>query len=61
MGNDNKNSNKDNHATTQILVFLCMVICLISLWFSFNTYYMVKNYIDIESGRVSRSEVISIN
>lgn len=54
------NSNKDNHSTTQILVFLCLIICLISLWFSFNTYYMVKNYIDIESGRVTRAEVMSI-
>lgn len=58
MENENKpNSNKDNHATTQILVFLCMLICLGILWFSVNTFYMVKNYIDIESGRVNRAEV----
>lgn len=61
MGNDNKsNSNKDNHATTQILVFLCMLICLVSLWFSVNTFYMVKNYIDVESGRVNRAEAIHL-
>lgn len=59
MGKDN-NRNNDNHSTTQMLVFLCLIICLVSLWFSFNTYYMVKNYIDIESGRISRAEVMSI-
>lgn len=59
MSNDN-NSNRDNHATTQILIFCCLLICLVSLWFSFNTYYMMKNYIDIESGKVTRSEVMII-
>ncbi len=59
MGNDN-NSNKDNHSITQMLIFLCLIICLVSLWFSFNTYYMVKNFIEIENDRINRSEVTSI-
>lgn len=59
MGNDN-NGNKDNHSITQMLIFLCLIICLVSLWFSFNTYYMVKNFIEIENGRINRSEVTSI-
>lgn len=58
MENENKNNNnEDNHATTQILLFLCIIICLISLWFSANTFYLVKNYINIESGKVNRAEV----
>lgn len=50
-------SNKENHSITQILVFLCLLICIVSLWFSVNTYYMIKNYIDVESGRVNRTQV----
>ena len=62
MGNDNKsNSNKDNHATTQILVFLCMLICLVSLWFSINTYYMIKNSVNVENDRVNRTQVTIID
>lgn len=53
--------NKDNHSISHLLIALVLIISLISLYFSINTFYTVKNYIDIETGKVQRTEVIHIN
>lgn len=53
--------NKDNHSISHLLITLVLIISLISLYFSINTFYTVKNYIDIETGKVQRTEVIHIN
>lgn len=61
MGNDNNtNLNNDNHSITHILLTICFLLTLVSLWFSINTYFMIKDQIDIQSGKVNRDEVIVI-
>lgn len=58
--NKNTNLNNDNHSITHIILTLCLIICLITLWFSVNTYFRLNDYIDIQSGKVNRAEVIVI-
>ena len=63
MGKDNYNEeklNKDNHSVTHILLTICFLISLVTLWFSINTYFMIQNQIDVQSGRVNRSAVFVI-
>lgn len=63
MGNDNNNNNlnNDNHSITHILLVICFLISLATLWFSINTYFMIQDEIDIQSGKVNRTEVIVID
>lgn len=63
MGKDNYNEeklNKDNHSVTHILLTICFLLILVDLWFSINTYFMIQNQIDVQSGRVNRSKVYII-
>ena len=63
MGKDNYNAeklNKDNHSVTHILLTICFLLILVDLWFSINTYFMIQNQIDVQSGRVNRSKVYII-
>lgn len=53
--------NKDNHSISHILITIVIIISLISLYFSINTFYTVKNYIDVETGKVQRTEVIHVD
>lgn len=62
MGNDNNknNLNNDNHSVTHIMLTICFLISLVTLWFSINTYFMIQNEIDIKNGKVNKTEVIVI-
>lgn len=63
MSKDNYNEeklNKDNHSVTHILLTICFLLILVDLWFSINTYFMIQNQIDVQSGRVNRSKVYII-
>lgn len=62
MANDNNktNLNNDNHSITHILLTICLLLCLVSLWFTVNTYFVLNDYIDVQSGRVNRTEVYVI-
>lgn len=63
MSKDNYNEeklNKDNHSVTHILLTICFLLILVDLWFSINTYFMIKNQIDVQSGRVNRKTVFVI-
>lgn len=63
MGTDNNDNNKlnnENHSITHIVLTLLLIINLVTLWFSLNTYFGLNDYIDIQSGRVNRTEVIVI-
>ena len=64
MDNDNNKNyklNNDNHSITHILLTICFLISLVSLWFNINTYFMIQDEIDIQSGKVNRTEVIVID
>lgn len=63
MNNDNNNNNlnNDNHSISHILLTLCLILSLISLWFTVNTYATLNNYIDVQSGKINRTEVIYID
>lgn len=64
MDNDNNkkyNLNNDNHSITHILLTICFLISLVSLWFNINTYFMIQDQIDIQSGKINRTEVIVID
>lgn len=58
--NKNTNLNNDNHSITHILLFICFLINLVTLWFSINTYYMLQDEIDIRDGKVNRTEIVVI-
>ena len=59
--NKGYNLNNDNHSITHILLTICFLISLVSLWFNINTYFMIQDQIDIQSGKVNRTEVIVID
>ncbi len=52
-----KKQNNENHSISHILITLCLLVCLACLYFSVNTFFLVKNYIDVETGRVQRANV----
>lgn len=52
-----KKQNNENHSISHILITLCLLVCLACLYFSANTFFLVKNYIDVETGRVQRANV----
>lgn len=62
MNSDNdtnkiKEQNNENHSISHILVTLCLFICLACLYFSVNTFFLLKNYIDVETGRKNIANV----
>ena len=50
--------NNDNHSITHILLTICFLLCLANLWFSINTYFAFSDYMDVQSGKVNKTEVI---
>ncbi|MDE7022102.1 MAG: hypothetical protein K2P23_14555 [Lachnospiraceae bacterium] len=58
--NKEKKQNNENHSISHILITLCLFICLACLYFSVNTFFLVKNYIDVETGKVQIDKVTVI-
>ncbi len=56
-----KEQNNENHSISHILVTLCLFVCLACLYFSVNTFFLLKNYIDVETGRVQIDRVTVID
>ena len=55
-----KKQNNENHSISHILITLCLVVCMACLYFSVNTFFLVKNYIAVETGRVQIDKVTVI-
>lgn len=55
--NKAKEQNNENHSISHILVTLCLLVCLACLYFSVNTFFLLKNYIDVETGRKNIANV----
>lgn len=55
--NKTKEQNNENHSISHILVTLCLLVCLACLYFSVNTFFLLKNYIDVETGRKNITNV----
>lgn len=62
--NNDINKNKDNeknqeeHSISQILITLCLIAGLVTMCFSINTYFLLKQHIDVETGKVNIDRVI---
>lgn len=55
--NKTKKQNNENHSISHILITLCLLVCLACLYFSVNTFFLLKNYIDVETGRKNIANV----
>lgn len=55
--NKDKKRNNEEHSISHMLITLCLLICLACLFFSVNTFFLLKNHIDVETGRKNIANV----